>query len=108
MEIAIVLVVVGLLLGAVLKGRELVEQTKIKNTVNKINDVRAAIYVYDDRYNALPGDDGNNNTPTTPMTHPDDGHIEDPQVWQQLFAAGLISEGGSYKNPLQNQDGGYL
>ncbi|HIQ40218.1 MAG TPA: type II secretion system protein, partial [Sulfurivirga caldicuralii] len=56
-EIAIVMVIIGLLLGAVFKGQELVEQAKIKNTVKKIDEVRAAIYVYDDRYDALPGDD---------------------------------------------------
>ena len=104
LEIAIVLVIIGLLLGAVFKGRELIEQMKIKNTVKKIDEVRAAIYAYDDRYDALPGDD-DNNTPTTPnLANPDDGRIEDPQVWQQLFAAGLISGGGDpLKTPYKTK-----
>ena len=94
-EMAIVMVIIGLLLGAVFKGQELVEQAKIKNTVKKIDEVRAAVYTYLDKYNALPGDDGNNNTPTTSFNGTtNDGQIEDPQVWEQLAAAGLISGGG--------------
>jgi len=56
-EIAIVLVIIGLLLGGVLKGQELINQAKIKNLANDINGVTVAIYGYQDRYKRLPGDD---------------------------------------------------
>lgn len=56
-EIAIVLVIIGLLLGGVLKGQELITQAKIKNVVNDLNGVAVAIYGYQDRYKRLPGDD---------------------------------------------------
>ena len=56
-EIAIVLVIIGLLLGGVLKGQELINQAKIKNVANDLNDISAAIYAYQDRYKRLPGDD---------------------------------------------------
>ena len=56
-EIAIVLVIIGLLLGGVLKGQELINQAKIKNVINDINGVTAAVQAYQDRYRALPGDD---------------------------------------------------
>jgi prepilin-type N-terminal cleavage/methylation domain-containing protein len=56
-EIAIVLVIVGLLLGGILKGQEMITQAKIKNIVNDFNGLSAAIYSYQDRYRALPGDD---------------------------------------------------
>lgn len=56
-EIAIVLVIIGLLLGGVLKGQELINQAKIKNIANDLNGVSAAIYAYQDRYKRLPGDD---------------------------------------------------
>ena len=56
-EIAIVLVIIGLLLGGVLKGQELITQAKIKNVSNDLNGVIAAIYGYQDRYKRLPGDD---------------------------------------------------
>ncbi|MES2674854.1 MAG: prepilin-type N-terminal cleavage/methylation domain-containing protein [Pseudomonadota bacterium] len=57
-EIAIVLVIIGLLLGGVLKGTELIESAKVKRGVNEINGVIAALYAYQDRYQRLPGDDG--------------------------------------------------
>ena len=56
-EIAIVLVIIGLLLGGVLKGQELITQAKIKNVANDFNGLTAAIYAYQDRYKRLPGDD---------------------------------------------------
>lgn len=58
-EIAIVLVIIGLLLGGVLKGQELIENAKVKNAINDINAVKTAYYSYQDRYKRLPGDDGN-------------------------------------------------
>jgi prepilin-type N-terminal cleavage/methylation domain-containing protein len=56
-EIAIVLVIVGLLLGAVLKGQELIFNSKIKSSYNLSRELSAALYAYQDRYKALPGDD---------------------------------------------------
>ncbi len=58
-EIAIVLVIIGLLLGGVLKGQELIEQSKIKRVVNDFNNISAAVLTYQDRYRFLPGDDPN-------------------------------------------------
>ena len=56
-EIAIVLVIIGLLLGGILKGQEMITQAKIKNVLNDFNGVTAAVNSYQDRYRALPGDD---------------------------------------------------
>jgi len=56
-EIAIVLVIIGLLLGGVLKGQELIENAKIKNLKNDYQGVAAAFYGYKDRYGTTPGDD---------------------------------------------------
>lgn len=56
-EIAIVLVIIGLLLGGVLKGQEMITQAKIKNLSNDLNGIVSAIYSYQDRYKRLPGDD---------------------------------------------------
>ncbi len=61
-EIAIVLVIIGLLLGGILKGQEMITQAKIKNIVNDLNGMSAAIYSYQDRYRALPGDELNAST----------------------------------------------
>jgi prepilin-type N-terminal cleavage/methylation domain-containing protein len=56
-EIAIVLVIIGLLLGGILKGQEMITQAKIKNVVADFSGVSAAYYGYQDRYKAIPGDD---------------------------------------------------
>ena len=58
-EIAIVLVIIGLLLGGVLKGQEMITQAKIKNIINDFNGVTVAVTSYQDRYRAIPGDDQN-------------------------------------------------
>jgi len=58
-EIAIVLVIIGLLLGGVLKGQELISNAKIKNIVSDLNSISAAHNTYIDRYRALPGDEAN-------------------------------------------------
>lgn len=57
-EIAIVLVIIGLLLGGVLKGQELIENGRVKNAANDMNGIVAAYNSYLDRYRKLPGDDG--------------------------------------------------
>ncbi len=56
-EIAIVLVIIGLLLGGILKGQEMITQAKIKNVINDFNGITAAMNSYRDRYRTLPGDD---------------------------------------------------
>src|SRR2546423_8018998 len=61
-ESAIVLVIIGLLLGGVLKGQEMITQAKIKNIINDFNGVTVAVTSYQDRYRAIPGDDQNAST----------------------------------------------
>jgi prepilin-type N-terminal cleavage/methylation domain-containing protein len=56
-EIAIVLVIIGLLLGGVLKGQELIENSRIKSIVNDMKAIQAAYNGYMDRYKSLPGDE---------------------------------------------------
>jgi prepilin-type N-terminal cleavage/methylation domain-containing protein len=56
-EIAIVLVIIGLLLGGILKGQEMITQARIKNIINDFNGITAAYASYQDRYRAVPGDD---------------------------------------------------
>ncbi|ADY74072.1 N-methylation domain-containing protein [Desulfurobacterium thermolithotrophum DSM 11699] len=106
-ELAIVLVIIGLLLGAVLKGQELIQNAKYKKLINDLQGLSAAVYTYYDRYKALPGDDpkagdkwgstysniinGDGNglisgSPTS-TTNTD----ESVQIWRHLRAAGIIS-----------------
>ena len=56
-EIAIVLVIIGLLLGGVLKGQELINSAKVKNLATDFRNIPVYIYGYQDKYRAVPGDD---------------------------------------------------
>lgn len=56
-EIAIVLVIVGLLLAGVLKGQELIESSRIKNMAKDMDSMTAVVTSYQDRYRGMPGDD---------------------------------------------------
>lgn len=98
-EIAIVLVIIGLLLGGVLKGQELIKSSKIKATVGEVKSLQAAIYTFQDKYRYLPGDF---NAATTTFTGAaatmvdgdgagDIDNGERGQIFAQLIAAGLIS-----------------
>jgi prepilin-type N-terminal cleavage/methylation domain-containing protein len=56
-EIAIVLVIVGLLIGGVLKGQEMITNAKLKRIESDNAGLAAAMFSYQDRYLQLPGDD---------------------------------------------------
>ena len=56
-EIAIVLVIVGLLIGGVLKGQEMITNAKLKRLESDNAGIAAAMFSYQDRYLQLPGDD---------------------------------------------------
>ncbi len=60
-EIAIVLVIIGLLLGGILQGQEMIKSGKVKNIVNDMEGTAAAMYAYQDRFKILPGDDNQAN-----------------------------------------------
>ena len=120
-EIAIVLVIIGLLLGGVLKGQELIENAKIKNLANDIRGVTAAYYTYVDRYRAVPGDDAAASTRFTGAVNGGGNGLitgvysattapaataESNNFWQHLRAAGLVSGSGS--NPATHALGGLL
>jgi len=72
-EIAIVLVIIGLLLGGVMKGQELINSAKVKNLAADFKNTSLYIYSYQDKFRALPGDDAlaaSHVTGATPATTP--------------------------------------
>lgn len=56
-EIAIVLVIIGLLLGGVLKGQELINSAKVKSLTGDFRTISTFVYAYQDRFRNMPGDD---------------------------------------------------
>lgn len=55
-ELAIVLVIIGLIVGGVLTGQELINQAKIRAQINQLNQFDAAVNTFRAKYNGLPGD----------------------------------------------------
>lgn len=107
-EIAIVLVIIGLLLGGVLKGQELINSAKVKNLAADFKNVPLYIYGYQDKFKALPGDDTLAAThvsgvvATTPSGTTGNGLIngewnsntqthESILFWQHVRLAGLVA-----------------
>jgi prepilin-type N-terminal cleavage/methylation domain-containing protein len=104
-EIAIVLVIVGLLLGGVLKGQELITSARVRNLITQQQGIKAAFFGFQDRYRALPGNyasaDVNMVCGAIPCAKGDgNGRIDAPNAggtheeliaWNHLSAAGFVN-----------------
>jgi prepilin-type N-terminal cleavage/methylation domain-containing protein len=104
-EIAIVLVIVGLLLAGIIQGSALVNSGTAKNLANELKTVPVYVYQYQDKYRALPGDDkkATGRFPTsTPAVPVGDGNGkidgdwngtsgEAVNFWQHIRLAGLAA-----------------
>ncbi|GAB2838650.1 prepilin-type N-terminal cleavage/methylation domain-containing protein [Pseudoduganella ginsengisoli] len=96
-EIAIVLVIIGLLLGGVLKGQGLIDSAKVKNIIQQSNSLTAAVNAYQDKFRALPGDDplATTHVPGATGNGNGDGQISEYYLApQHLALGGFIT--GSY------------
>jgi len=107
-EIAIVLVIIGLLLGGILKGQELINSARVRNIADQASGYQAAYYGFIDRFRQVPGDWPAANATNgigTAINGPDgsgsgvvgNGRIdandwdEASAVWEQLSKAGFIA-----------------
>ncbi|NPA42011.1 MAG: prepilin-type N-terminal cleavage/methylation domain-containing protein [Aquificae bacterium] len=101
-ELAIVLVIIGIILGAVLKGQELINNAKVKRLQNDMRGMEALMWTFYDRYGKFPGDcDGNglinsyiSYTPGTGGTPPTSfctgTGLNGNNPWDDLKFAGLL------------------
>jgi len=55
-EMAIVLVIVGLIIGGVMAGSELIRVSKVSRTVKEITEYETAMTLFFNKYDAIPGD----------------------------------------------------
>jgi len=104
-EMAIVLVIIGLLVGSVLSGQELIQSARVRNLISQQDGIKAAFFGFQDRYRALPGDysAANANIACTPgpcINGNGNGRIEagggaaiheEILAWNHLTAAGFIN-----------------
>jgi len=112
-ELSIVLVIIGLIIGGVLTGQQIIQNARINNAVNGIQAYQAQFQTYAQNYGAQPGDDpsaltrfpslaldtnvanGNNDgrigTSTSFDTSGSTGTAQESlSIWAHLRAAGLV------------------
>jgi len=96
-EIAIVLVIIGLILGGVLRGQALIDNARVRSLSNEVMGIHSAWLSFQDRYRALPGDFPNAavQIDSATLTGDGNGRIDDDHeragVWQQMALAGFIA-----------------
>ncbi len=55
-EIAIVLMIIGLLIGGILRGQELITSARVRNIIDQKSAIQTAHIAFMDRYRMVPGD----------------------------------------------------
>ncbi len=100
-ELAIVLVIIGILLGGILKGKEMIKQSKVKRIKADIDSIVAACYTYQDKYRYWPGDNpsgtgsGFYNCGTAGTSSCADGYIntsdEEVGAWRELYGSEILN-----------------
>lgn len=116
-ELAIVMIIIGLLIGGILKGQELINNARVSSSVSQIKAVEAAVNTFKDKYAAYPGDVANPsvripNCAAAPCSTAGDGdslievtgtandvggapaNDEGGRAFIHLAAAGVLSSGG--------------
>ena len=105
-EIAIVMVIIGLLIGGILKGQEMINNAKVKRVVKQADEMRAAVMTFYDKYGQYPGDENSTLFPpgTDTTTGNNNGQIvgaaEINGVMTDLALANLISGTYNATTPL--------
>jgi prepilin-type N-terminal cleavage/methylation domain-containing protein len=101
-ELSIVLVIIGLIVGGVLTGRDLIYAAQIRKVVGEYEQYATAYNTFKIKYNCIPGDCANSLTLFGAVT---DGYTGSPHgndmienyeiryVCQQLSIAGLVKAG---------------
>jgi prepilin-type N-terminal cleavage/methylation domain-containing protein len=103
LELAIVLVLIGLIIGAIIKGSALLDSAKTKKIITALNETNHSVTFYLDRYDQLPGDDpkadkwfgddayiGNGDNNITGWWWSNNPNSESYGFWQHLRMANII------------------
>jgi prepilin-type N-terminal cleavage/methylation domain-containing protein len=113
-EMAMVLLVIGIIAGSIFKGKDIVESAQIRSVANDIECLRVAYNNYVVTYNALPGND---KTASSKFAGAENGsgnlqysEEDTKKVFSHLYCAGLINSptfktpkiGGTYSFVYEN------
>ncbi len=113
LEVAIALVIMGLLLGAVLKGQELIQSARVRALASTQDEIKTAFFGFWDRYRAYPGDynRASTNLPNVAATSDGNGDgqillngamLESIAVWEHLSKAGFIAGPYTYNTTVSS------
>lgn len=106
-ELSIVLIIIGLLIGGILVGKDLIRVAELRGFISQVDKIKTAIQTFRLKYNCLPGDcltatsyfsgvvngngdghiDGLYNSPFSCVAG---GKVERYQIWLHLADAGLF------------------
>lgn len=131
-ELSIVLVIIGLIVGGILVGRDLIDAARIRATISQVEKYKTAVNTFKLKYNGMPGDITQSQATAyglLPASRPGDGggtvihgdeYIEDEQgmsyyafallsyehllFWQDLSSANLID--GSFSSATDGSPAG--
>jgi len=117
-EATLVLVIVALVMGGVLGGRELIYASKIRSTINQKSSYDTAVAAFREKYDCYPGDctdvaklglaGHNGNGDGIIYTHGGWGNMGQLSFWRQLVGAGFIPSGPWVNNTALDGNGGAL
>jgi hypothetical protein len=116
LEVAIVILVIGLIVGGVMAGQELIKSAQIRSIASQYEEYKAATLTFKNKYNCIPGDcmnaaqfglgtSGNGNG-RIENNYAAAGYLEPYQFWQHLGRANLIK--GEYSGTWSWADGLYF
>lgn len=94
-ELSIVLVIIGLLVGGVLVGQDLIRAAELRSLAREIESFQTQINTFKLKYAQIPGDISNATSFGFTGNGNNDGKLlgdESYRAWQHLSEAGLISE----------------
>jgi prepilin-type N-terminal cleavage/methylation domain-containing protein len=105
-ELAVVLIIMGLLIGGILKGKDLIESARLKRVISQLNEYQMATTTFLDKFDALPGDFNKASTLIKPGLRNGNGNgivegaglspgSEAFAFWSHLAGANLIGTPGS-------------
>jgi len=120
-ELALVLVVIALLAGAIMKGQQMIASSRVRTIASTATGVQSAYFAFLDRFARVPGDwdathasaaigvpvNGGGNSNGRLDTPPDDPWTESNALWEQLAKGGFIN--GTYTgDPVEPTTGNGL
>lgn len=106
LELSIVLVIIGLIIGGITVGQDLVRSAELQSLVNSVNQYKVAVHTFKLKFNKLPGDmdnaasywpscvDNGANTCNGNNNDSVEENRERERFWQHLSLAELVN--GNY------------